>query len=60
MMDAEIREAFDSLNAAIDRLFELHGLMSPRQAALRPLHLRDAGDDTCEAIGGLMMVKHKP
>ena len=57
MTDAELKEAFDAVNAAIDELFGLFGKLSPRQAAMRPQHLRDPGEDQCEVVGGRVMVK---
>jgi hypothetical protein len=57
MTDAELEKKFTEIDDAIERLFGLFGLMAPRQAAMRPRHLRDAGEDQCEVMGGLMIVK---
>jgi hypothetical protein len=56
-MDDELEKRLDDIDAAIDRLFELHGMMSPRLAAQRPQHLRDPGADAVEVVGGHIMVK---
>lgn len=55
-MDEELKQRLNDVDAAIDRLFELHGLMSPRLARQRPAYLRDAGEKV-ETIGGRQMLK---
>jgi hypothetical protein len=56
-MDDELKQKFAELDAAIDELFALFGRMSPRQAALRPSYLKDAGENSCEIVGGHIVVK---
>ena len=48
------------MDAAIERLFGLVGLMAPRQAEMRPTHLKDAGTDAVQTIGGLQIVRPRP
>jgi hypothetical protein len=45
VMDQELKERLDAIDAAIDELYLFHGRLSPRLAATRPAYLRDAGED---------------
>ena len=57
MTDAELKQKFDAIDVAIDKLFALHGLLSPRQAAMQPPYLRSAGEDRFEIVGGRIAVR---
>jgi hypothetical protein len=55
-MEEEIKRRLDAIDNAIDQLFALHGLHSPRMRALQI----GPGEDQCGVVNGLIMVRSKP